>query len=102
MPTIVSYLESNAFQAKDNGAPGEGQVLNIVTTTWEEPDTEEKEQLQGYQRGETAAPRITEDQRAIRLGRALDGNTMVRGGGIAGCRGFRDHTREPTYSQPVS
>ena len=76
MPTIVSYLESNAFRRKDNGAPGEGQLFNITTKLWEEPDAEEKELLLGYQRGETATPGITEDQRAIRLGRALDGNTM--------------------------
>ena len=42
MPTIVSYLESNAFKAKDNGALGEGQVFNIISKIWEEPDTEEK------------------------------------------------------------
>ena len=29
MPTVVSYLGSNAFRAKANGAPGEGQVFNI-------------------------------------------------------------------------
>ena len=76
MPTIVSYMESNAFRRKDNGAPGEGQLFNIATKIWEEPDAEEKELLLGYQRGETATLGITEDQRAIRLGRALDGNTM--------------------------
>ena len=42
MPTIVSYLESNAFKARDNGALGEGQVFNIISKIWEEPDTEEK------------------------------------------------------------
>ena len=29
MPTVVSYLRSNAFCEKENGAPGEGQVFNI-------------------------------------------------------------------------
>ena len=76
MPTIVSYLESNAFRSKPCGAPGEGQVYNIITETWEEPDAEEKESLLGFMRGDTAAPGVTEDQRAIRLGRALDGHTM--------------------------
>ena len=76
MPTVVSYLESNAFRPKDMGAPGEGQVFNIVSNMWEEPNAKEKESLLGYQRGDTAAPGVTEDQRAIRLGRALDGNTM--------------------------
>ena len=35
MPTIVSYLESNAFRSKPCGAPGDGQVYNIVTKTLE-------------------------------------------------------------------
>ena len=76
MPTIVSYLGSNAFRAKDTGAPGEGQVYNIISNVWEEPDAEEKESLLGYQRGDTVALGVTEEQRAIHLGRALDGNTM--------------------------
>lgn len=76
MPTIVSYLESNEFKPKENDAPGEGQVFNIHNKQWEEPDAEEKESLLGYLRGDTAAPGVTEDQQAIRLGRALDGNTM--------------------------
>lgn len=46
------------------------------THVWEEPDVEEKEELLGFQRGNTAAPGNVEAQRAIRLGRALDGTTM--------------------------
>ena len=76
MPTIVSYLDSNAFRTKPNGAPGEGQVFNIITKVWEEPDAEEKEVLMGYMKGDTAASGVTKDQRAVRLGRALDGHTM--------------------------
>ena len=49
MPTIVSYLQSNAYRAKANGAPGEGQVFNIQSNVWEEPDVEEKESLLGFQ-----------------------------------------------------
>ena len=76
MPTVVSYLRSNAFRAKDNGAPGEGEVYNIHTNTWEEPDTTEKEQLLGFLPGDTFAPGVSEEQRSIRIGRALDANTM--------------------------
>ena len=76
MPTIVSYPESNAFRPKINGAPGEGQVFNIHINKREEPNAEEKDSLLGYQRGDTAAPGGTKDQRAIRLLRALDGITM--------------------------
>ena len=60
------------FQA--NGTPGEGELFNTQTNVWEEPDAEEKELLLGYTLGDIAAAR-TED-RAVRLGRALDGNTM--------------------------
>ena len=76
MPTVVSYLRSNAFRPKANGSPGEGEVYNIHTDKWEEPDVEEKELLLGFQRGETATTNVTDTQRAIRLGRALDCNTM--------------------------
>ena len=37
---------------------------------------EEKEALMGYARGATATLNVTENQRSIRIGRALDGTTM--------------------------
>ena len=76
MPTVVSYLRSNAFRPKDNRNLGEGEVFNTHSLEWEEPDTEEKEQLLGYAAEDTAAPGVTDAERAIRLGRALEGNTM--------------------------
>ena len=76
MPTVVSYLHSNAFRPKANGHPGEGEVFNTISLEWEEPDAEEKELLLGYAPGDTAAAGVTEEERAIRLGRALEGNTM--------------------------
>ena len=76
MPTVVSYLRSNAFRPKENGNPGEGEVFNTNSLEWEEPDVEEKELLLGYATGDTATPGVTESGRAIRLGRALEGNTM--------------------------
>ena len=76
MPTVVSYLKINAFRAKANGAPGEGQVFNIQTYMWEELDVEEKERLLGFQSDDTATPGVTSAARAIRIGRALDANTM--------------------------
>lgn len=75
-PTVVSYLQGNAFRPGTNGNPGEGEVFIIHTNLWEESDVEEKETLLGFQRGDTAAQGVTEDERAIRLGRALDGTTM--------------------------
>ena len=76
MPTVVSYLGSNAFRTKANGAPGEGQVFNIQTDMWEEPDVEEKERLLGFQVDDTATPGVTSAARAIRIRRALDATTM--------------------------
>ena len=76
MPTVVSYLRSNAFRPKENGNPGEGEVFNTSSLEWEEPDADEKEMLLGYATGDTSAPGVTETERAIRLGRALEGNTM--------------------------
>ena len=87
MPTVVSYLGSRAFRPKENGNPGEGEVFNTESNLWEELDAEEKEQLMGYTPGDTAAAGVSEADRAIRLGRALEGNTMRR-------------HREPTPPEP--
>ena len=76
MPTVVSYLRSNAYRPKDNGTPGEGEVFNTQTNVWEEPDADEKELLLGYTLRDTAAAGVSDEDRAVRLGRALDGTTM--------------------------
>ena len=76
MPTVVSYLHSNDFRPKENGNPGEGEVFDTISLEWEEPDVEEKEMLLGYAAGDTSAAGFTEVEQAIRLGRALEGNTM--------------------------
>ena len=76
MPTVVSFLLSNAYRTKDNGTLGEGQLYNTNTDEWEEPDAEEKEQLLGYTPGDTITPGVSDEDRSIRLGRALDGHTM--------------------------
>ena len=76
MPTLVSFLRSNAFRTKITGGPGEGEGFNKTAGVWEEPEVEEKEELMGYARGATATMNITENQRSIRIGRALDGITM--------------------------
>ena len=76
MPTMVSYPRSNAYRPRDNGAPEEGGLFNIYTNEWEEPDVDEKELLLGYSRGDTAALGVTDAERSMRLGRALDGHVM--------------------------
>ena len=76
MPTVVPYLLSNAYRQKNDGAPGGGQLFNKHSNEWDEPDAEEKKQLLGYTPGDTAALGVSDEDRSIRLGRALDGNTM--------------------------
>ena len=56
--------------------PEEGLVSNIQTDQWEEPDVQEKELLMGFLVNDTTAPGVTTTVRAIRIGRALDGNTI--------------------------
>ena len=77
LPTLVSYLQRNAFRRKVNGAPGEGQVFNIHTRVYEEPDVTEKEMPLGFQPNSTYVAGVSREQRAIRLGHALDGSTMA-------------------------
>ena len=43
MPTMVSYIKSNAYRPKSDGEPGEGEVFNLAREEWEEPDCREKE-----------------------------------------------------------
>lgn len=76
MPTMMSYLRSNAFRPKENGHPGKGELFNTITNMWEEPDAKEKKVLLGFQRGDTATLGVTEAQRAVTLGRSLDGASM--------------------------
>ena len=67
MPTVVSYLRSNAFRPKENGNPGEGEIFNTISLEWEELDVEEKEMLLGYAAGDTTTAGVTADQVQIRL-----------------------------------
>ena len=53
MPTVVSYIRSNAYRPKSDGEPGEGEVFNLVWEEWEEPDCREKEHIMGYMADET-------------------------------------------------
>ena len=57
-------------------------MYNIITDEWEEPDAKEKERLPGYAAGDTASLGVSEEDRAIRIGRALDGSTMRELGAI--------------------
>ena len=76
IPTVVSFLHSNAFRPKEDGSPGEDQVFNVIYNRWEEPAVGEKEMKLGYRDGDTVGAKVIEAQRSIRLGRALDGHTM--------------------------
>ena len=76
MPTIVSFPKSFAYRLQANNKPGEGQLWNTQTKCWEEPNIEEREQMMGYTVGSTSGGMATDIQRVIRIGRAMDGNTM--------------------------
>ena len=54
----------------------QGKGRSTTDSQWEEPDAYEKELLLGYLPGDTAAPGISDEERAIQLGRALDANVM--------------------------
>ena len=77
MPTVVSYIRSNAYRSKSDGEPGEGEVFNLAKEEWEEPDCREKEQMMGYMADETECPHASDTERPMRLGRALDANVML-------------------------
>ena len=76
MPTIVSYPKSHAFRLREGGKPGAGQLWNKMKKCYEEPTLEEKEQLLGYNMGDTMGGLATRAQRSRRLGQAMDCNTM--------------------------
>ena len=76
MPTIVSFRKSHAFRMHENGKPGEGMLWNKHTKRFEEPTIEEKEQLLGFNVGDTKGGLATPIQRSERIGRAMDANTM--------------------------
>ena len=83
MPTVVSYMRSNAYRKKENGEPGEGEVFNLAREEWEEPNCQEKEQMMGYMANETECPhQASPDERSMRLGRALDANVMLHFGAV--------------------
>ena len=82
MPTVVSYIKSNAYRPKSDGESGEGEVFNLVCEEWEEPHCREKEQMMGYMANETECPHASEAKRYMRLGRALDANVMLHLGAM--------------------
>ena len=82
MPTVVSYIRSNAYRPKSDGEPGEGEVFNLAREEWEEPDCQEKEQMMGYMADEAECPEACEAERSMRLGRALDANVMLHLGAM--------------------
>ena len=76
LPTIVSYPGSYAFRRRVNGTPGEGQLWDKTIHNWIEPTLKEKEQLMGYRIDDTKGGLATDQERAERLGQAMDGNTI--------------------------
>ena len=82
MPTVVSYINSNAYRPKSDGTPGEGEVFNMEEEEWEERDCRRKEQMMGYMADETECLHASVTKRSMRLGRALDTNIMLHLGAM--------------------
>ena len=68
MPTVVSYIRSNAYRPKSDREPREGKVFNLPQEEWEERDCREKEQMMGYMADETKCPKASKAKRSMRLG----------------------------------
>ena len=99
MPTVVSFLLSNAYKTKDNGALGEGQLFNTSTNVREEPDAEEKEQLLGYTLGDTSTPGVSDEDRSIRLGELWMATPCV--GWVQSCMPAKHRIPTPPRSLPT-
>ena len=99
MPTVASFLHSNAYRPKEDGSPGEGQIFNVIYSRWEEIAVGEKEMMLGYREGDTAAAEVTEAQRAIRLGRALDNHCAIL---VLSWRPPRNRGRDPLSRTPLT
>ena len=82
MPTVVSYIKSNAYRPKSDGTPREEEVFNLAKEEWEDPDCRKKDLMMGYMENETECPHASETGRSIRLGRALDANIMLHLGAM--------------------
>ena len=82
MPTVVSFIRSNAYRPKFDEDPGKGEVFNLAREEWEEPECREKELMMGYMANETEYPHASEAERSMRLGRALDANVMLHLGAM--------------------
>ena len=103
MPTIVSYPKSHAYRTKENGKPGEGQLWNKTMKRWDEPSLNEKEQMMGYNIDATKAGHVTIGQRAMRLGQAMDGNTMRwLGAFLYATQRETTFTKTPPFDKPKS
>ena len=94
MVRIVNFLQKSElkqflFENTYFGQPGqsplvddtakmieEGQLWNKKKRKWEEPTIHEREQMMGYAIDVTKAAHVNVLQRTMRLGHAMDANTM--------------------------
>ena len=82
MPTVVSYIKSNAYRLRSNGTPRDREIFNVAKEEWEEPDRREKELMMGYMADETECQHACETERPMRLGRALNANVNLHLGAM--------------------
>jgi hypothetical protein len=71
LPTLVSYVGSNAYRGTRPGMLWDSALSRAV-----EPNSDERERLLGYSTGATAAPGLTEADRFQLTGRCMDANQM--------------------------
>ena len=70
-PTLVAFPISRAF--RDLNA---GTVYDTITKTITQPNVTERETLMGYARGTTWTPTISDAERHMIVGRAMDATTL--------------------------
>jgi len=80
-PTLMARPSSRAFLPGCNGAvrlipAGSGHAATIGGSCWDEPSAVERERAMGFKDGATAAPGVSEQQRRMALGNAMDITTM--------------------------
>ncbi|CAI7912910.1 unnamed protein product [Closterium sp. NIES-53] len=76
LPTLVAYEEARGFKMEGE-LPGPGMIYDVRKGRWEEPTANEREAAMGHLWGATAHPEVTERQRRVALGRAMDVNVMM-------------------------
>ncbi len=71
-PTFISFPGAHAFQGD-----GPGLMYRHASTTWHEPNPEERERTMGFQTRTTSHTKVTRLERNALLGRGMDLNSFT-------------------------